>query len=131
MNTILAVTYAFFLSYMPYDNFATTKGVQYITDPTHVGYELGLDIFDCVQLYTGEETWQIVESTTCWRPYRQSYYLGAEFHKKFSDSVELNVGIKHLCSHPVTSWERTQDIDEQAYTKMYIGVKGRFDIWRK
>ena len=130
MNNFLAITYAFMLGFCPYDNVGTNETLESFKDATHVQFELGVDILDCVKLYTGEETLQVMdESLFNWKPYTQTYFLGAEFHKDFNEKLTLNAGIKHNCQHPCNSWGEQKSTFNCARTEIYIGVSGKINIF--
>lgn len=131
MNTILALTYSFMLGFMPFDEFTSTRGTVDMYNATHVSYELGMDIFECVHLFTGEETWQTAESSINWCPYRQKYFLGAEYHKEFNEALNLKIGIRHDCAHPIAPWNKSYISSDMSATEMYVKIEGRFDLWRR
>jgi hypothetical protein len=130
MNSLLAITYAFMISCCPYHNIGYGEEVEEHTQPTHVVYQLGVDVCDCLEFYTGEETYQVQEgSLFTWLPYSQSYWLGVEYHKEFGDELELSAGIKHKCQHPTYCCGRQESKFDYACTELYVGVKGKFDIF--
>lgn len=133
MNSFLALTYAFMLSYCPIHEVGLNDALECHQEPTHVSLELGLDLFDCVHVYTGEETFQVMyDGLFCWCPYSQSYWVGLEYHKDFSDALNLKVGVTHKCQHPLNAWsQKTEKISDYnfAITELYIGVEGKFDLF--
>ena len=130
MNSILAITYAFMLSYCPYHNVGLKNIEENHQAPTHVSFQVGLDLFDCVNLYAGEESFQVMNGTVLsWKPYSQSYWIGLEYHKSFSDALNLKVGVSHKCQHPVSSWREKISSYDFGITEIYIGVEGKFDIF--
>lgn len=131
MNTFLALTYSFMLGFMPLDEFTSTKGTVVMNNATHVSYELGLDVLECVHLFTGEETWQVPEGSANWRPYRQKYFLGAEYYKEFNEALNLKVGIRHDCAHPIAPWNKSYVSSDMSATEMYVRIEGKFDLWRR
>jgi hypothetical protein len=64
-----------------------------------------------------------------WNPYSQSYWVGMEYHKSFSDALNLKVGVSHKCQHPLTTWCGKESSYDFAITELYIGVEGKFDIF--
>lgn len=132
MPSFLAITYAFFLAYMPQHNFSTeqTKMQQY-NNATQVGYEIGADLFDCVRLYTGEETKQYPINITNWCPYTQEYYLGAEYHKMFNEQLGIKMGVHHRCAHPVFSWNSEANAYNSSITSIYLSIEGRIPVFRR
>lgn len=132
MPSFLAITYAFFLSYMPYHEFSTVQNkMQEYNNATQVGYELGADLFDCVHLYTGEETKQYPRNIVSWCPYTQEYYLGAEYHKIFNEQLGIKAGVQHRCAHPVVSWRRKPNDYNSSVTSIYLSVEGRIPVFRR
>ena len=130
MNSLLAITYAFMLSYCPVHAVGMNDVWERHQDPTHVSFQLGLDLFDCVNVYAGEDTFQVInDSVLSWRPYSQSYWVGLEYHKSFSDSLNLKVGVSHKCQHPLYTWRGKISDYNLAITELYIGVEGKFDIF--
>ena len=130
MNNFLAITYAFMLGFCPYDDVGCNETFEHFEDPTHVQFELGVDVFDCVKVYAGEETLQIMNGNLfSWLPYTQSYFVGAEFHKDFSEKLTLNAGVKHNCQHPCKSWNKQKSTFNCARTEIYLGVSGKVDIF--
>lgn len=130
MNSLLAITYAFMLGFCPIDSVGTNGTVECFNDATHVQFELGVDIFDCVKLYAGEETLQ----TPCgslfnWFPYTQSYFVSAEFHKDFSEKLNLSLGIRHNCQHPCEAWEEQKSTFNCARTEIYLKFSGKVNIF--
>lgn len=130
MNSFLAITYAFMLSYCPYHNIGLNKVQEYHQDPTHASFQLGIDLFDCVNVYAGEDTFQVMNGNVLsWKPYSQSYWLGLEYHKSFSDALNLSVGVTHKCQHSLDAWGEKISGYDFAITELYIGVEGKFDIF--
>lgn len=130
MNNFLAITYAFMLGFCPYDEVGTNGNIERFDNATHVQFELGIDILDCVKLYAGEETLQIMaDSLFNWIPYTQNYFVGAEFHKDFSEKLNLRAGIRHSCQHPCESWGKQKSTFNCARTEIYIGVSGKVNIF--
>lgn len=130
--SFLAITYAFFLSYMPYYEYSVEQNnVQRYTNATQVGYEIGIDLFDCVRIYTGEETKQYPLNIVSWCPYTQEYCLGIEYHKVFNEQLGIKLGLQHKCEHPVVSWTREVNEYNSAVTSIYLGVEGRVPIFRR
>ncbi len=129
MNTLLALTYSFFLATMPYDNVGFKGDYEQHFNPTHVTYELGLKIADIVHVYTGEDTKQIQDGSIFrWCPYQQTYYVGIEYCHDFSKQLELRAGVKHECSHPVNCWETQESSFDSSYTEWYIRVGGEIPL---
>ena len=130
MNTILAITYSFFLSFVPAYSLQGNKYVELYENSTHVNIEVGLDVCDIFHIYCGEETYQIASDTILNNvPYRQSYLIGAECHKKFNDMFNVKCGIMHKCTHPVNCWNAQQSNFNEASTEIYINVGGKFTIF--
>lgn len=130
--SFLAITYSFFLSYMPYHNYSVDQNkVQRYTNATRVGYELGADLFDCVHFYTGENTNQYPVKFTSWCPYTQEYYLGMEYHKTFKEQLGIKIGIQHRCIHPVVSWGGASNDYNSGVTSVYLNVEGRLPVFRR
>lgn len=130
MNSFLAITYAFMLSYCPSHNVGLNNALECHKNPTHVSFELGLDIFDCVHAYAGEETFQVInDSILSWNPYSQSYWVGLEYHKSFSDALNINVGVSHKCQHPLNTWGGKISDYDFSITELYIGVDGKLNIF--
>ena len=130
MNSFLAITYAFMLSYCPYHSIGMNEVQEYYDSPTHATIEIGLDLFECVNVFAGEETFQVVhDSLLNWCPYSQSYWVGLEYHKSFSDALNLKVGVSHKCQHPLYAWSKKKSNYDFAITELYIGVEGKFDIF--
>ena len=130
--SFLAITYSFFLSYMPYYNYAVDQNkVQRHTNSTRVGYDLRADLFDCVHLYTGENANQYPVKFTSWCPYTQEYYLGAEYPKTFKKQLGITVGVQHRCIHPVVSWGVTSNEYNSGVTSAYLSVEGRIPVFRR
>ena len=95
-----------------------------------VQFELGVDILDCVKLYAGEETFQIMGGSLFnWLPYTQSYFVGAEFHKEFSEKLNLMAGVRHKCQHPCEAWNKQKSNFNSTRTEIYVGVSGKINIF--
>ena len=130
MNSFLAVTYALMLAYCPYDNYRVGTIQEKYQNATHAQIEIGLQIFDCINAYAGEETFQIPnEGITNWTPYTQSYYIGIEYEYKFVEGLSLKAGIKHECQHPVNSWREQLSQFDHATTEVYLGASGKIDVF--
>lgn len=131
MDSIIAITYSFLLTFMPYHHIAISENkVEKHQNPTHVEMQLGVDLFDFVHFYASEETYQVPvgnlkDDTFEFFPYRQSYYLGVELHKKFNDSFEITGGVGHKCMHPPLCWNQSMSISNEAYTEIYVNVSGK------
>lgn len=133
-NSILALTYAFTLSFVPLHHVGTgvKENTETYYNATYVNYELGLEALDMFAIYTGESTRQTPGRTIfTWQPYNQTYYLGAEVHKEFNQGLFVALGIKHLCSHPVNCWRNQPSGYNEAYTEVYIGVNGKLDLIKR
>ena len=132
MPSFLAITYSFFLSYMPYHHYAVDQNkIQRYTNATRVGYEIGADLFDCVHLYTGGNTNQYPVKFTSLCPYTQEYYLGMEYHKTFKEQLGIEVGIQHRCIPPVISWGKASNDYNSTVTSRYVSVEGRLPVFRR
>lgn len=130
MNNFLAITYAFMLGFCPYDEVGTNGNIEHFDNATHVQFELGVDILDRVKVYAGEETFQIVKSNIFdWFPYTQSYFVGAEFHKDFSEKLNLRAGVRHNCQHPCEAWGKQKSTFNCARTEIYVGISGKVNIF--
>lgn len=130
MNNFLAITYAFMLAYCPCYNVGVEREKEVYKDSTHAVFQIGVELFNCVDLYAGEETYQVpYENVFKWLPFTQSYWLGVEWHKTFNEKLELYTGIKHKCQHSVNAWNLQLSNFNQAYTELYIGIKGKVDIF--
>ena len=126
MNNFLAITYAFMLGFCPIDSAGTNGTVEYFNNATHVQFELGVDILDCVKLYAGEETLQTMHNSLfSWNPYTQSYFVGMEYRKNFGEAFSLCTGIKHNCQHPCESWGKQNSTFNCSRTEIYLGVSGK------
>lgn len=133
-SSILALTYAFTLSFIPLHNVGTgvKESTEEYCNATYVNYELGLEALDMFALYTGESTRQVPNSSIAsWKPYNQTYYLGAEVHKEFNEGLFVALGVKHLCSHPVNSWNKQLSSYNESYTEIYISVSGKLDLIKR
>lgn len=130
MNTFLAITYSFLLSFCPQDEMGIGDVSMTPNNPTRVQYELGLDLFDCVHIYTGEETLQVVDGTIFnWFPFTQSYFVGVEYHKTFGEKLSLSSGVSHRCQHPVSAWGEQKNNFNSSRTEIYVKVSGKLDIF--
>ena len=130
MNSLLAITYAFFISYCPYHAIGMGKNADYYRSPTHVEFELGATLFDCVNVYAGEETFQVSDGTILsWLPYSQSYWLGLEYEKSFNDVLIVNAGVKHKCQHPMNCADRQLSNYNSAVTELYIKLSGKIPLF--
>ena len=134
MNTILAITYSFFLSYMPVHDITTSTskfptGLEKFKNTTHVEFTLGIDVFDIVHIYCGEETYQKPITFFDYCPYRQSYLIGIEGHKEFNDSFKIKGGIRHKGVHPVNCWGKQLSTSNEASTEIYIDISGKFNLF--
>lgn len=126
----LAITYAFMLGFCPIDSFGTDGTVECFNDTTHVQFELGVDVLDCVKIYAGEETFQTMNgSLFSWCPYTQSYFVGMEYHKDFGENLALSTGIRHDCQHPCDAWGKQKSTFNSAKTELYLGVSGKIKIF--
>ena len=129
MNSILAITYAFFLSYVPLHNIGFNEcDIETYKNATHVEFSLGLDIKNVFHIYCGEETYQIPATFFSYCPYRQSYLIGAEVHYEFNDEFKIKSGIKHKCTHPLNCWDNQFSKNNEANTEIYINISGKLDI---
>lgn len=130
MNNFLAITYAFMLGFCPYDQVGVKENSEHFYNATHVQFELGIDILECVKVYAGEETLQTMhDSLFNWTPYTQNYFVGAEFHKDFGEKLTLKAGVKHSCQHPCEAWREQKSTFNSARTEIYIGVSGKINIF--
>lgn len=130
MNNFLAITYAFMLGLCPYDEVGLNRTVEHFDNATHAQFELGIDVIDCVKLYAGEETLQIPNGSLFnWFPYTQNYFVGVEYHKDFSEKLNLSVGIKHNCQHPCKAWGEQKSTFDCARTEIYVGVSGKIETF--
>lgn len=133
-STILALTYAFTLSFVPLHHVGTgVKGsTEHYYNATYANYELGLEALDMFAIYTGESTRQIpCETMFAWQPYNQTYYLGAEIHKEFNQGLFVALGVKHLCSHPIDCWTDQPSSHNESYTEIYLGLSGKLDLIKR
>lgn len=130
MNNFLAITYAFMLGVCPNPSFGFSDRYEKYECPTHVEYQLGVELFNCVELYTGEETFQVeYENLFNWYPFTQSYWLGVEYHKEFDKKLTVTTGVVHKCQHPVNTWGVQLSDYNYAKTELYVGVSGKFDVF--
>lgn len=136
MNTFLAITYSFFLSWVPMQTLGASNPVldksisEHYFNATHVEFQLGLDLFNAVHLYTGEGTYQVPDhSFWNWEPYRQIYWLGIEYYHEFNDSLNLKAGVNHRCSHPVSCWSTPLSVMNDSATEVYIEVSGKLPLF--
>ena len=131
MDSILAITYSFLLSFMPYHTLSLdmVQG-EYYKNSTHVQFELGLDVKDMFRFYGGEETYQLPYPTIFSNyPYTQTYWIGAEFHKEFNDGFNLKFGVNHKCKHPLNCWNEQLSNSNEAYTEIYIDISGKIKVF--
>lgn len=130
MNGFLAITYAFMLAYCPYYNVAIGQTEEKYNNPTYASIQIGVELFDCVNLYASEETYQVSNiGIVSWLPYTQSYWVGIEYHKKFNDKLTLKTGYKHMCQHPTNCWETQLSNYNISYSQLYVGIEGKVDIF--
>ena len=130
MNSILAVTYSFFLSFIPLHDISVGNAVEKYQNATKTELEIGLDLFDCVHFYAGEGTWQVPDRNIFnWQPYTQRYYLGVEYHKDINEKLQIKVGLMHSCQHAVESWQVKLSEFNEAYTQLYVGFKGKVNLF--
>lgn len=130
MNNLLAITYAFMLGFCPYDEVGFNKTFERFDNATHVQFELGVDVIDCVKFYAGEETLQTkCSSIFDWFPYTQSYFVGMEYHKDLGEKLTLRAGVKHNCQHPCKAWGEQNSKFNSARTEIYLGVSGKVEIF--
>lgn len=130
MNNFLAITYAFMLGFCPYDDVGTNETVECFKNATHVQFELGIDAFECVKVYAGEETFQTMnENLFSWFPYTQSYFVGMEFHKELGEKLSIAGGVKHNCQHPLNSWSKQHSTFNSSRTELYLKVSGKINIF--
>ena len=130
MNNFLAITYAFMIGFCPIDQIGTKGTLESYENTTHTQFELGIDLFNSVHIYGGEETFQSAhDSLFNWYPYTQSYWIGAEYHKTFNDKFSLKAGISHKCQHPVDTWEEHASTFNCSRTEIYLGVSGKINIF--
>lgn len=128
----LAITYSFMLAWSPVccpQSFGQ-EPVRY-ENSTRVEYQLGVDLLDMLHIYTGESTRQFPDDgdLTNWVPFQQTYWVGAELHHEFNEKVNLHLGVRHECSHPVDSWNFQSSDINSSYTDIYLGVSGKFDLF--
>ena len=130
MNGLLAITYAFMLSFCPYHNIDFGTESERHDNPTHASFQLGLELFDCIDVFAGEDTYQVANNNILsWTPYSQSYWVGAEYHKCITQSFNVKAGVMHKCQHPITSWQGSLSSYDFCVTELYVGVEGKFDIF--
>ena len=130
MNNFLAISYAFMLGFCPYDEVGINETIERFDNATHVQFELGVDLLDCVKFYAGEETLQTMEGSLFnWYPYTQSYFVGMEYHKDFGEKLALRAGIKHNCQHPCEVWGLQKSTFNSARTELYLGFSGKVNIF--
>ena len=130
MNNILAITYAFLLGFCPYDEVGVERNLECFDNTTHVQFELGVYIIDCVKFYAGEETLQtMADNLFDWFPYTQSYFVGMEYHKDFGEKLSLKAGVRHNCQHPCEAWGEQNSTFNSARTEIYLGVSGKINIF--
>lgn len=131
MRGILAITYAFMLSCCPYQTIGYEYQTESYSNPTHTAFEIGLDLFNCIGLSAGEETYQTESngSIFSWNPYTQSYWVKAEYHKTFSKGLSVKAGYKHICQHPVDYWNKQPSYYNYTCSEIYVGIEGRVDLF--
>lgn len=130
MNTFLAITYSFLLSFCPYDSVGFSTASIRQENATRVEFELGLDLFGMVRLYTGEETMQVADPNIFdWFPYSQAYFIGAEYHHEFDEKLCLSAGVSHRCQHPISAWGKRKTLFNSTRTEIYIKISGKLDIF--
>jgi hypothetical protein len=133
MNNFLAITYAFMLGFCPVDSVAIDsvdiRQVDNVYNSTHVQFELGAELFDSVRFYAGEETLQVAyDSLFNWFPYTQSYWIGLEYYKDFSDKLSFKAGVSHKCQHPLKVFDIKYSVLNMARTEIYMSISGRIGI---
>ena len=130
MSNVLAVTYAFMLAFCPMHDIGIADKSENYNNPTHASFQIGLEAFDCLDLYAGEETYQVMDANIfSWNPYTQSYWLGIEYHKAFNDRLKLHAGVMHKCQHPVDCWNKQKSSYNMAVTELYITVEGKIRVF--
>lgn len=130
MNGFLAITYAFMLSFCPYQEMEIGHEFEHFDKSTHTEITIGLELFNCVNLFAGEGTYQVSNvGITSWRPYTQKYIVGVEYHKTFNDKLKLKVGYKHECHHPVEEWKIQLSTYNYCCSELYVGIEGKIDIF--
>jgi hypothetical protein len=130
MNNFLAVTYAFMLGFCPVDQIGTNETFESYENASHTQFELGVDLFNAVHIYGGEETFQRAKGSLFnWYPYTQSYWIGAEYHKTFNEKFSLTAGVNHKCQHPVDTWEEHASTFNGSRTEIYLKVSGKIEIF--
>ena len=130
MNNFLAITYAFMLGFCPYDDIGSNKTFEHFENATHVQFELGIDVFNCVKVCAGEETLQTMdENLFNWYPYTQNYFVGMEFHKELDERLSIAGGIKHNCQHPLNAWDKQCSTFDSSRTELYIKVSGKINVF--
>lgn len=130
MNNFLAITYAFMLAYCPEYGVSIDNNTEAYREATHTSFQLGVEVFDCVHIYCGEETYQLPNgSIFSWKPFTQAYWLGAEYRKSFNGKVKLSTGIRHKCQHPLNPCNGQLSHFDQSNTELYVGIEGKVDIF--
>lgn len=130
MNSLLAITYAFILSCCPFYSTGMEGIKEEHIDSTRAYFQIGIELFDSLDLYAGEDTYQVQNGDiTNWKPFTQSYWLGVEYHKTFCDELGIKAGLRHKCRHPVTIWEEQTSSLNSAVTELYIGIEGKVSIF--
>ena len=130
MNNILAITYAFMLAVCPDYNTGLKGKHEVIDDSTHVQFQLGLELYDSVHIYAGEETYQKeYDGLFSWFPYTQAYWIGAEYEKEFNEALTLKAGIYHRCQHPLNCWKKQKSTFNSAETSIYLCAEGKIKVF--
>lgn len=130
MNNFLAITYAFMLGFCPCDEVNVNGNYEPHKNATHVQFELGIDAFECVKVYAGEETLQTMYGNLFnWYPYTQSYFIGMEFHKELDEKLSIAGGVKHDCQHPLNAWDKQCSTFDSSRTELYIKVSGKINVF--
>lgn len=129
VNSLLAITYSFTLGYLPSHDTTQLTGYKKHYNGTEVQFELGADLLDHFLVYAGEQTYQTPDKSLFdWEPYQQTYYLGAEFHWEFEEKLNLKLGVKHSCTHPIDCWSKNNESRNEALTELYFGISGRIKL---
>jgi hypothetical protein len=124
MNTFLAIFYSFNLAFSPiyYYGDIQAKNANTITS------EFGVDLFEHCKVYGGFSSVQKPITWYNYQPMNQKYTVGIEGHFDLNKQTHINVGVKHICSHPVKAWDyETSDFNE-AQTTIYMGISGTIPI---
>lgn len=128
MKSLLTIYYLFTVAFLPRQELMTDKIERY-DNTTHVEFELGVDVYNMVRVFAGEETFQMPESIVEYTPYRQAYWVGLEYHKEFNDKLNLEFGIQHKCTHPVNSWKEQLSKDNETFTEVYLTLSGKIGVF--